>query len=101
MKEVLNNYASHRINTQTGMVSIRDANDVEVALVNYKEFFDLLDDALEDKVRALELLRDPSSDLQNLWGRKPDFKDDLFKRASPIRRPNGYANEFDVDDWRP
>lgn len=101
MKEVLNNYAFHRINVQTGMVSIRDANDEEVALVNYREFFDLLNDALDARVEALELLRDPKSDLQNLWGRKPAFKDDLYKRASPIRRPNGYANDFNVDDWRP
>jgi len=69
--------------------------------VNYNQMFDLLDDAVQGHVDSLKDLRDPKSDIQNLWGQKNNhFKDDWYKRVLPIRRPTGYANEFGSDDWK-
>lgn len=91
-------FGEFEIDITTGMM------DIDGKQVNYREYFDLLDDAIEDHVEGLKHLRDPQSAIQNLWGRKdPDgdgqFYDEWYGRARPIVRPTGYANDFKVDDW--
>ena len=70
--------------------------------MDFKDYLDYLDDAIEERVEILEQLRDPASDIQNLWGRKNEaFKDTTYNRASPIVRPTGYPFDIEPDDWRP
>lgn len=85
----------YEIDITTGLMTIGTRQ------VNYRDYFEELDLAIEDHTEALKSMRDPKSDLQNLWGRKEDgFMDAWFHRARPINRPIGYADEFKEDDWQ-
>lgn len=66
------------------------------------EYYEALDSWIEDHVEALKLLRDPQSDIQNLWGRKQDgFPDDVYGRVQRIKRPAGlYPSEISDNDWQ-
>ena len=88
-------FGKFNIDIETGML------EIDGKLVNYRDYFDELDTAIDDHVDGLKHLRDPESDLQNLWGKKEDgFADDVYKRANPISRPAGYADDFKEDDWQ-
>lgn len=66
------------------------------------EYESLLDQMIQDHVDELKDLRDPTSDLQNLWGKKKDaFRDDVYHRTRPLRRPTGSSIEISDQDWRP
>lgn len=69
--------------------------------MSYTEYLDALEEWIDDHVDGLRELRDPVSDIQNLWGTKRDhFRDDVYRRTPPIKRPTGYPSEIGDDDWK-
>lgn len=67
-----------------------------------EDYYLALDAWIEEHVEALKDLRDPESDIQNLWGHKSDaFVDDIYGRTARIRRPSGYPSEIGDTDWQP
>lgn len=75
--------------------------DINTGIVTYKgvtytlkELLDEWDAENDEEQDAAALLRDPASDIQNLWGNKRNkFKDNWKNRYRPLRRRKGYPRD--------
>ena len=66
------------------------------------DYMSLVDETIQAHVEALSELRDPTTNLQNLWGNKENaFQDNIYNRVPCITRPEGYGQDIDPDDWKP
>lgn len=64
--------------------------------MTYKELEDLWEQEIWEEQDAQAMTRDHTLDgEQNLWGSKPNYKDDWYRRKKPLRKRKGYPSELD------
>ena len=63
---------------------------------NFDELLDIWEQEAYARQDEAELTRDFRRDDQNLWGRKPHFKDTWFKRKPEQKKRKGYPRDQDL-----
>jgi hypothetical protein len=65
-------------------------------IYNFDELLDLWEQEAYARQDEAELTRDFRRDDQNLWGRKPKFKDNWMNRKPEQKKRKGYPRDQDL-----
>lgn len=63
---------------------------------NFDELLDIWKEESYDKQDQAESLRDFTRDDQNLWGIKPKFRDNWYRRKPEQKKRKGYPRDQDL-----